>query len=175
MVFGAVKTHGGFVEMDSAEGKGSTFHIYLPLLNREKQDFELFQDTVDCERGRGETILLADDQEQVLEIGVAVLEELGYRVLTAVNGKQALEIFEAHAEEIDLCIFDIVMPEMDGSKAALHVRQIKPDAKIIFSTGYDRPGRDEMKHEMVISKPFSIDKMSRLIRRKLEDSAHRLG
>jgi len=145
------------------------------LLEQEGLDSELPQERVLSEHGRGETILLADDQEVVLGIGKEVLETLGYKVLSASNGQQAVEIFDAHAEDIDLCIFDIIMPVMDGSQAARCIRQIKPQAKIIFSTGYDKLTQNNMEHETVINKPFSIEKMSRLIRQKLDDVAHELG
>jgi len=168
MVFGAVKTHQGFVNVDSREGEGSTFHIYLPLLKREAGGSDLCEDKEVSVQGQGEMILFADDQKQVLETGKEVLESLGYQVRTAINGRQAVELFEAHAGEIDLCILDIIMPVMDGTKAAELVRQIKPHAKIIFSTGYDKLNRSDMAHETVISKPFPVEKLSRLIRQQLD-------
>jgi len=174
MVFGAVKTHHGAVEVDSTRGEGATFHIYLPLLKQDR-DSEAYQQRMYPEQGHGETILLADDQDEVLEIGKEVLEVLGYKVLTASNGQQAVEIFKANAEDIDMCIFDIIMPVLDGSKAALRVRQIKPEINIVFATGYDKSNRNDMAHETVINKPFSIEKMSCLIRHKLDKIAHKLG
>jgi len=168
MVFGAVKTHQGFVNVESRKGKGSNFHIYLPLLEKEDSDSDCSEHQPLAEQGQGETILFADDQPQVLETGKEVLESLGYQVLTATNGQQAVGIFEAHATDIDLCILDIIMPVMDGSRAAQHIRQIKPDVKIIFSTGYDKLNQSNMDNETVISKPFPIEEMSRLIRQKLD-------
>jgi len=166
MVFGTVKIHHGFVEVKSEEGRGSTFHIWLPLLqSKEVAHSPPRQEAV--ARGQGELILLVDDDLQLLETAREVLESIGYRVLTATNGRQAVEIFEASSESIGLCIFDIVMPCMGGDKAAESVRQIDPHAKIIFSTGYDDRLRSSMEGETVISKPFPIEEMSHLIRKHL--------
>jgi len=168
MVYGAVKTHQGVIEADSRIGEGSVFHVYLPLLEPNKAAFNDEQDKTVSVSGHGETILFTDDQEHVLETGREVLESLGYQVLTATNGRQAVEIFKAHADTIDLCIFDIVMPEMDGNRAADLVRQIRPQVKIIFSTGYDKFRHSNMARETVISKPFPVEEMSRLIRQQLD-------
>jgi len=168
MVFGAVKTHQGFVEVDSTHGQGTVFHIYLPLLKHQTRLAESDCQTDLSEHGHGETILFVDDQQQVLETGKEVLESLGYQVLTATNGQQAVDVFEAHAAGIDLCILDIIMPVMDGSRAAEHMRQIRPEIPIVFSTGYDKLSRVNMADETVISKPFPIASLSRLIRRQLD-------
>jgi len=168
MVFGAVKTHHGFVEVDSKRGEGSVFHIYLPLLEHKTGLSESERHTDITEPGHGEMILFADDQQQVLTTGKEVLESLGYQVLTATNGQQAVDVFEAHAAEIDLCILDIIMPVMDGSRAAEHMRQIRPEIPIVFSTGYDKLSRANMADETVISKPFPIASLSRLIRNKID-------
>jgi len=168
MVFGAVKTHKGFVEVDSTPGEGSIFHIYLPLMKDDTQVSELGCSKQVSELGHGELILFADDQQQVLETGKEVLESLGYRVLTASNGQRAVEIFKKHTAEINLCLLDIVMPVMDGCLAATYIRSIKPDMKIIFSTGYDKLSRSNMVDETVISKPFPIEKMSHILRQFLD-------
>lgn len=168
MVFGAVKTHNGFIEVNSKRGKGTIFHIYLPLLERKQVLPESICSLTLPETGHGETILLVDDQEQVIETGKEVLESLGYHVLAAVNGRQAVELFEAHANSIDLCIIDVIMPIMNGSRAAELIRRINPDTKIIFATGYDKQTYNNMGNETVISKPYAIDAMSRLIRQVLD-------
>ncbi|RLL48951.1 response regulator [Mariprofundus sp. EBB-1] len=118
-------------------------------------------------RGEGEVILLVDDHPQIIEIGSKLLESLGYQVMTATNGQKAVELFEAHVNEIDLVILDVVMPVMSGDKAAQCIRKIKSNARVIFATGYDKNMLKGMKDEDVISKPFRINDMSELVKRKL--------
>ncbi|PJC69388.1 MAG: histidine kinase, partial [Zetaproteobacteria bacterium CG_4_8_14_3_um_filter_59_5] len=91
-----------------------------------------------------------------------------YKVLKAGNGVQAVARFNEHAKDIALCMFDIVMPEMQGDKAAEHIRKTHPAIKIIFCTGYDLNNQTDMRDETVINKPFNIVKMSQLIREKLD-------
>jgi len=167
MVFGAVKTHHGFIEVESVEGKGSTFHVYFPLLESTEEPSALQQED-ELVEGHGELILLADDEQHILETGKEVLEELGYRVFTALDGKQAVALFEAHAEDIDLCIFDIVMPVLGGDKAAERIKLLDDKVKIIFATGYDKNCLDNVKDAVVLTKPFSIEEMSRLVRDVLD-------
>jgi PAS domain S-box-containing protein len=159
MVFGAIKTHDGFMEVDSIEGKGSTFHVYIPLLLHPEEIVLTPPQEMEVVKGHGELILLVDDEPEIIKTGKNVLELLGYRVLTASNGRQAVVMFEAHADEIELCILDIVMPIMDGDKAAQCIRQIKPDVKIIFATGYDKSILTGIENEIVLSKPFHIKEM----------------
>jgi len=169
MVYGAIEMHDGVIAVDSSEGKGSSFHIYLPLLEQKESAFESAQQAAEKQAvmGSGELILLADDQQHVVETGKEVLETMGYRVLTATDGQQAVELFKAQSNGIDLCILDIVMPVMTGDQAAKQIRQIKPDVKIIFATGYDKNLQSGMAQEIVLSKPFSIIEMSQLIRQQL--------
>ncbi|MDX8392747.1 MAG: PAS domain S-box protein [Mariprofundaceae bacterium] len=164
MVFGTVKKHKAFIEMESVESKGTTFHIYMPLHAQQEKTTMPPQQLL---KGNGEKILLADDQAQIIESGKLVLESLGYQVLTATNGQQAVDIFKRGDHQIDLCIFDVVMPVMGGDKAAQYIREIKPNVKIIFSTGYDQHLLKDMTNETIINKPFSILEMSHLIREKL--------
>jgi len=167
MVYGAVKTHHGFVEVDSLAGEGSTFHMYLPLLEPEKET-EASLRHGELVYGHGEMILLVDDEQHIIETGQDVLNVLGYEVLTASDGQQAVDMFEAHSEEIGLCVFDIIMPVMGGDQAANIIRQTHPEAKIIFATGYDQHLLKGMENETVLSKPFAIEEMSRLIRKQLD-------
>jgi len=93
-----------------------------------------------------------------------VLESLGYQVVVASNGEEAVNIFNRHSQDIDLCILDVVMPQMGGGKAAIAMREIKPDVKIIFATGYDKNLLTELNDEIIISKPFTVDALSRLMK-----------
>jgi len=167
MVFGAVKTHGGFVEVDSAASKGATFHIYIPVLEPEDIIVSATHTEQAEAMGQGELILLVDDDVCIVETGQEVLEALGYRVLIAMNGQQAVDMFTARRNEIALVILDVVMPLMSGGKAAQLMRRISPQVNIIFSTGYDKNTHTELAAEVVLGKPFSIAEMSHLIRQQL--------
>jgi len=167
MAFGAIKTHHGHIEIQSKVGKGTTVHVYLPLPKAGESTPAASQEE-EVIKGNGETILLVDDDTRVLESGKEVLETLGYHILTAANGLQAIEVFEKHSGAIDLCIFDIVMPVMGGDKAAASIRQTNPLIKIIFSSGYDMNVWEGMTGETIISKPFSVSRISHLIRQQLD-------
>jgi len=167
MVFGAVKTHHGFVEVDSSAGRGSTFHIYIPLLEPEDMVGAPVLSEQTEAMGHGELILLVDDDACIVETGQEVLEMLGYRVVVARDGQQAVDMFTAHREDIALIILDLVMPVMSGDKAAALIRRQSPDVKIIFSTGYDKNTQTDPGNETVLVKPFSIIEMSHLIRQQL--------
>ncbi|MES0371393.1 MAG: ATP-binding protein [Mariprofundaceae bacterium] len=169
MVFGAVKTHAGFVEVESIEGNGATFHIYLPLLeNKETAPKPLPEDTV---AGHGEMILLVDDDVHILESGKEVLEALGYTVLRAMNGLDAVDTFITHQNDIALIIMDLVMPKLGGVLAVERIRKISPDVKVIYSTGYDKegslPGQIPLGDAVILSKPYNVEELSKTIRDQL--------
>ncbi len=171
MVFGAIKTHHGFVNVESIEGKGTTFHIYMPALEEATEVMPIStQDT--AVEGRGETILLVDDEQQILETGTEVLKALGYQVIQASNGLEAFEIFSAHQGEISLVIMDIVMPKLGGVFAAERIRKIYPEIKIIFATGYDTkatlPSDVGLGGSKILSKPYDINELSKIIRNSLD-------
>nr|WP_241696948.1 PAS domain S-box protein [Mariprofundus sp. KV] len=174
MVYGAVKTHGGVIDVESSQGEasGTTMRIYLPLIESDLvSDSDISMDQVVS--GQGETILLVDDNLTVLETGRDVLEGLGYQVLTAEDGESAIEVYKSHMSEVDLIIFDVVMPKLGGVEALQAIRDFNPDVKAIFATGYDKLStlgaiNQEFK-ERVISKPFAMSKLSQLIREVLEE------
>jgi len=169
MVFGAIKTHHGFVDVESRIGEGATFHVYIPLL----------QATSGAETGRlaqhqaasgmGELILLVDDEQHVRQTTAEVLEALGYRVLQADDGLNAAELFKQHRQEIDLIITDVVMPRCGGIQLAEGVRKERSRVSIIFVTGYDRQDMlgeaEAIDNCEIISKPVQFDDLSCMIRR----------
>ncbi|MDQ6996680.1 MAG: response regulator, partial [Mariprofundus sp.] len=171
MSFGAIQTHGGVIQVESHFGEGSVFRIYLPSLEStlRSSSSPLNDELVSS---RGECILLADDNQGILNSTGAVLESLGYQVLTAEDGVEAVDIYRARSGAVDLAVLDVVMPRMGGVEVAEVIRALNPEAKIIFSTGYDRGnvlrGNDQLLDVSVLSKPFSMHKLSHAIRQCLD-------
>lgn len=169
-VYGIVKQHGGFIDLTSVEGEGTTFRIYLPYQKLEDTlEPALPEETV--AEGGGETILVVEDDENTLEAVCEILKTLNYYALPAANGTQALEIFERRHEEIELVISDMVMPEMSGSKLYTKLRQVKPDIKMVIITGYPfgEQDRELLSQGIVawIQKPFVMEQIASAIREAL--------
>jgi len=134
IVYGIIKQHRGDVHVYSEPGKGTTFKIYLPLLAQEVTDSE--KKTAETLTGGAETILLAEDDGDVRKLMVAMLEQFGYSIIEAVDGEDAVRKFNEHEAEIDLLILDVIMPKMNGKESFEQIRKVKPDVKVIFSSGY---------------------------------------
>lgn len=173
MVYGAVKTHGGAVEVKSpcTDERGTRIDVYLPLLESE-QTVALSELNDKVLQGHGETILLVDDNEIVLSTGCDVLEGMGYRVMTAEDGREAVEVYQEHGDKIDIVILDVVMPRLSGPEALDAIKAINPKVKAMFATGYDKLsmlGREKSEiEEKVISKPFAISVLSQAISELLQ-------
>jgi PAS domain S-box-containing protein len=168
-VYGIIKNHNGIVNVYSEKGHGATFKIYLPAsdkkIHREKPPIDKLL------RGK-ETILLIDDEEMVSDIGKEVLKKLGYKVITAGSGTEALKFFEKHQNEIDLVILDMIMPDMGGSETFDNLKKIQPDVKVLLSSGYSINGRASEILERgcngFIQKPFNLKQISRKIREVID-------
>jgi len=173
MVFGAIKRHNGFVDVQSTLGKGTTFHVYLPVVEDMSPTYQA--KSGDVIKGGGETILIVDDERTVLDIGMAILKSLGYKVLLASNGLEAINVFEKHKNDIALVILDVVMPVMGGVLAAEKIREIKSDVKIIFCTGYEKEKyldkQSLFKNEQYILKPYQVDVLSQLVQESIASAS----
>jgi two-component system, cell cycle sensor histidine kinase and response regulator CckA len=165
LVYGIIKGHGGYIDVESETGKGTTFKIYLPVT--EKMIEKAGKDSDFILKGT-ETILIVDDEELVLEVGQKFLKFMGYQVLTARDGEEALEAYRTHQGKINLVILDLVMPKMEGGEVFDRLKQISPDVKILISSGYSINGEASKLLERgahgFIQKPFDMKQVSQLIR-----------
>jgi nitrogen-specific signal transduction histidine kinase len=134
IVYGIVKQHGGYITIVSECGVGTTFSIYLPLISPQGETAE--KATPAVPRGGRETILVVDDDPTVRNILALVLKTFGYGVILAENGDQAVELFEANWQKIDLALLDMIMPRMNGRQVCEALRERSPRLKVLFLSGY---------------------------------------
>jgi PAS domain S-box-containing protein len=164
-VYGIIKNHGGAITVYSEKNRGATFDIYLPASEKEVIVAEAVNSQV--EKGN-EMILLVDDERLIVDVGKPMLENLGYRVLSAESGKEAVEIIREKKDEIDMVILDMIMPQIDGEKAYELIKEISPNMKVLLSSGYSVDGQAQKILNKgcngFIQKPFSMVELSRKIR-----------
>lgn len=133
--YGIVKQHNGFITADSSLGHGTAFHVYLPLVNRKMKERSEEQRYDRAPRGT-ETILLAEDDDTIRELNRMLLEEAGYAVIDAVDGRDALEKLADSRSCVDVLVTDVIMPNMDGKTLYEEIKKIRPDMKVLFTSGY---------------------------------------
>src|SRR2546426_3044117 len=134
-VYGVVKQHGGFVNVYSEPGQGTTFHVYLPASSGSPEAIELAT-SEDAQKGGTETILVAEDHEGLRELVRRTLTSQGYSVILASNGRDAVRMFKVNSEEIRLVVLDVVMPFLSGPEVYSQMCAIKPDLPVIFMSGH---------------------------------------
>src|SRR5262245_24873081 len=168
MVYGTVRSHSGAIELQSKVGAGTTFTIYLPLRLEASEETDAATPAVLTGSGR---ILLADDDESVREVATRMLQQLGYEVEVAVDGTEAVERVSASPTRYDLVILDGNMPRLHGRDAAMLIKDIAPELRLILATGYVEPGDSERLatygFSAAISKPYSISELSRVVAQQL--------
>jgi CheY-like chemotaxis protein len=171
MVYGIVKNHEGYILCYSEPETGTTFKIYLPAIEQEG-DKDHPRDLEDQLQGGTETILLVDDEEYIRELGVELLGDAGYTVITATDGESGLELYRQKQEQIDLVILDLVIPGMGGKKCFEEVLKVNPRAKILIVSGYSAngPGKEaiEAGARDFVGKPFDVEHMLEVVRNILD-------
>jgi PAS domain S-box-containing protein len=167
IAYGIVKQHEGYINVYSEPGKGSVFKIYLPLRKIAREEAEVPGPQV-YTTGGTETILLCEDDFDVRKITRDLLAGAGYTVIEAVDGKDALRVFNDHRDRIDLLVFDVIMPRMSGKEAYEEIRKIQPSVKVLFTSGYtgDILQRRGIMEEGLhfLSKPVSPDMLLKKVR-----------
>ncbi len=169
--YGIIKNHRGIIDVHSGKGEGSIFSLYLPASHKE------YVKAAESEENHllkgNETLLFADDEEAVVDVGRQMLERLGYKVLIARGGREAVEVLEANKSRIDLVILDMIMPDMRGEEVYGLLKNINPNIKILLSSGYSV---SEQVQEILnrgcdgfIQKPFNLNGLSKKLRQILRE------
>jgi len=167
MVYGMASGAGGFVQVTSEVGLGSAFSLHLPLKPPPLEQRVLSRGSA-LEAGSGR-VLVVDDEPMVLAFAREGLKRLGYQVLTAGNGQQACEVFRSHSGQIDMVLLDWVMPGITGVETCRRLREVKPDLKVILTSGYT--SADVLREARLagaagfIGKPYSLEELSAALRR----------
>ncbi len=169
-VYGVVKQHEGFIHLYSELGRGTTFRVYLPASSGAaeprppKRDEQIPKGT--------ETILLAEDNEGLQEAAKEMLERLGYKVIVASNGADAVQVFTKNPGQFDLLILDVVMPKVSGPAAFSQIAAVRPDLRIVFSTGYTAEAASLNsvieQGASILQKPYSLKNLGQMVRSILD-------
>jgi len=167
--YGIIKNHAGYITVNSQPGKGTSFVVYLPAsekapVTEQKRPQSIVSGT--------ERILLVDDEEIVLDTGKQILQKIGYHVIAAAGGRQALAMLKENPESIDLVILDMIMPHLDGEQTFKRIRKIRPNMRVLLSSGYSLEGKaaEIMKQGCngFIQKPFGLKELSQKVREALD-------
>jgi CheY-like chemotaxis protein len=167
--YGIIKNHKGFINVYSEKGEGTTFNIYFPASEKEavkekEKDEELIRGT--------ETVFLVDDEDIILDVAKDILKTLGYKVLLARGGVEALQVYNKNQDEIDMVILDMIMPDIGGGETYDKLKEINPGIKVLLSSGYSINGQAteilERGCNGFIQKPFYMIDLSQKLREILD-------
>ncbi|MCU0591466.1 MAG: PAS domain S-box protein [Desulfobacterales bacterium] len=169
--YGIIKSHGGHINVYSEKDQGTAFNFYLPASLRKVT--EEAAPLAPAVRRGCETVLLIDDEEMIVDVGCGLLKELGYTVIPARSGLEALDIYRQRHAGIDIVVMDMIMPGMSGGETFDHLKQINPQARVLLSSGYSINGQASQIMERgcngFIQKPFNLQQLSVKLRQILDD------
>ena len=164
-VYGIIKNHGGYINVYSEKNEGTTFRIYLPVSEKEITGKKKLTEKAGKFTG---TLLLVDDEDIIIDVGEQMLKTLGYEVLVARGGKEAIEIYTNNRDKVDMVILDMIMPDMGGGETYDRLKEINPDIKVLLSSGYSI---NEKANGILgrgcngfIEKPFDLRQLTKKIR-----------
>jgi PAS domain S-box-containing protein len=167
--YGIIKNHDGIINLFSQKGEGTTFDIYLPASEKEVVEEKKLPEAV--LKGT-ETVLFVDDEDMIVGIGKKTLKRMGYDVITAKNGKEAIELYKENKARVDIVVLDMIMPEMGGGETYDRLKEINPSVRVLLSSGYSIEGQasEILKRgcDGFIQKPFRMRLLSRKIREVLD-------
>jgi signal transduction histidine kinase len=169
--YGIIKQHNGLIDVKSSAGQGSTFTIYIPAMPLE-QGVDVEPSAIHSPRGHGETVLVVEDNPATAQAVGDILESLDYAVITAKNGREALEVYRSARENVSLVFTDLVMPEMGGMQLYRALREINPEVKVVLTTGYPLgTGTKELLGQGNLSwiqKPYNSDALAQCLCKALD-------
>ncbi len=167
--YGIVKNHDGLIEIFSEKGMGATFHIYLPA---SKKPARKVAEPAERPAGGGETLLLVDDEKMILEVASEMLGRLGYRVLIAHGGAEALKLYEQEKDSVNLVVLDMIMPGMGGAELYDRLKTLNPGVRALLASGYSIDGKAKSILDKgcdgFIQKPFDFRSLAGKIREILD-------
>jgi CheY-like chemotaxis protein len=163
--YGIIKAHHGYIKVESQKGVGSVFYIYLPAV--EDSLLQSSKAEVSEVRKVKQAVLLIDDEVPILEVGLQMLEKLGYTAFSAKSGEEALAFYRSNHDRVDAVILDMIMPGKSGSETFDQMRAINPNLKVLLASGYSIDGQAgkimERGCKGFIQKPFNLEELSQKI------------
>ncbi len=165
IAYAVARNHKGWIDVRSVEGRGSVFEVYLPVTDKPANPVK---DEAPAGSGRGETVLVVDDERTVRVLACRILGKYGYRTLEAVDGKEALRVYRERMSEIDLVLLDMTMPRLDGAQCVRQLRAVNPRVKSILSSGYTESKVDNAPGDAFLHKPYRPEDLARAVRRVLD-------
>jgi CheY-like chemotaxis protein len=171
VVYGVARAHGGWVECTSAPGAGSRFDVYLPRGMTSDEVLPGAADRPRSDRGRGETVLVADDEVMVRALARGVLERKGYRVVEASDGVEAVDAYRREAGKVALVVMDASMPNMSGRQAFVAIRKLDPAARVLFTSGHQAADVTPAAAAGFLHKPYTLKALADAVRQALDAPA----